>query len=121
MAKSAFKKTAGQMAHKIVEKIDIKEWTQEHPFESTGTAALVGFIVAAKFNASPSEKIVSPPISEVSSETKISSKKILTDLVGSVLHSVIFPAGVNILKEVLTPLVTQHLPPKSESSQNTSS
>ncbi|MDO8462291.1 MAG: hypothetical protein Q7S98_05470 [Deltaproteobacteria bacterium] len=48
---SDFSKMRATLIRKIIDAIDsinIREWTRKHPYQSTGTAAAVGFIAASK-------------------------------------------------------------------------
>jgi membrane protein implicated in regulation of membrane protease activity len=63
-------KQSGTMIQKIIdsmEGIDVKEWTRQHPYQSTGAAAALGFMAAGKETADTQEllnKVILPVLIE---------------------------------------------------------
>jgi len=102
-AKSALVNTVRAAAHNLFRLADPRPWTQEHPWKSTGFAAVAGFVVATQVTpGGTSEEGAShhAPASEAASNPSGPSS---WDMVTSLLLS----TGTDAMKSALTPWLAQ--------------
>lgn len=95
-AKSDLFKTAGSLLHSVFGKLDVRGWTREHPFQSTGAAAGVGFIVANAVGGRAKAKPQAEGKPEKSHEPFGLS---------AVLFPILYEAAADIAKSALLPLL----------------
>ncbi|GEM_PF-6858189 len=91
IARLALRKSSGLFLKSLWKILDIKEWAAEHPLQSTGTAAVLGFAVSGK--------LLSPPDSLSSSHQAEERKE------ASSFFSVLFAIGAELFKEIMIPLL----------------
>ncbi|HCU24726.1 MAG TPA: hypothetical protein DF383_06895 [Deltaproteobacteria bacterium] len=100
-AKSALQCSLQESLQKVATAADPRVWTELHPWKSTGVAAVVGFVAAAKVTSSAAPSTVSngetaaPPTPKPSKETDI--------------FSVIFQTALDLFKSTLMPWATQKI------------
>lgn len=124
IAKAALARTKEAMAAKFRESLDPRCWAQRHPLPTMGVAAVTGFAIAVRLSAPPVPEAqkASSPLSQ--STQGVSKKSSALDSAGSLLFSMVFTAGVDLLKEFASPLVQNLFHPRPlespTSSQNQS-
>jgi len=95
-AKSDLLKTAGSLLHSVFGRLDVRGWTREHPFQSTGAAAGVGFIVANAVGGRAKAK----PQTEGKPEKPHEPFGL-----SAVLFPILYEAAADIAKSTLLPLL----------------
>lgn len=101
--KAEAKRTSDDLA-RMLRTIDPAAWTREHPWQSTGTAAVAGFVVAGGLK-SPSPPSSPPPSSL--REEKAEKKEKETE--PSILLSALATATVHVVQNALTPILSEAL------------
>jgi hypothetical protein len=96
MALKAFRSTLGSLVHSVSGSLRVSHWTQDHPWQTTGAALVLGFTLAAPFSETKAETVGgtatgAPTVTEV-------------QVWGTLLNT-----GADILKDVLTPYLQQAL------------
>lgn len=102
-AKSALVNTVKAAARNLFSLADPRPWTQEHPWKSTGFAAVAGFVVATQVTSRSDTGQIPADQSPPSPEEATSGGPSPWDLVRSLLLS----TGTDAMKTALTPWLAQ--------------
>ncbi|MDX1386734.1 MAG: hypothetical protein R3257_04030 [bacterium] len=96
VALKALKATLGSMVSSASGSLKVSHWTEEHPWQTTGAALVLGFTLAA-------------PFSEPKPDTGQTSVPDPAGLTQVQIWATLLDTGADILKAVLTPYLQQTL------------
>jgi hypothetical protein len=107
-AKFAFQKTGELLKQTITDSMDVKKLTQEHPFYSTGAAAIGGFVLASgmtaqNFNEQPQQENEGQQSEGASPATKDASALKLA------FATMLATVAEDVLRQAVVPAVKKHL------------
>ncbi len=98
-AKERFMRGAESLIKGVLGKVNVVQWTKDHPYQSTSMAAGVGFIVAQGIQSFPSPEV---PVQDENQKTE---KPKQSSALSALLFPILFEATSDILKNTLLPFI----------------